>query len=152
MKELPVILAVGAALLLLHAKAKPVSAKAQTVAAGAQTYSTPTSVAAALGAFVAAYTRQATPTVRADVLAPFSWDAFATNATQAASDWTAQNPELGTFSFGAGNPNTTPGWDATMSAVNLGNTAGQSIDQFPGGAVYNLGTDFVNNPLTLGGA
>lgn len=142
------LLGIGA-IWLLSRRAATVTAQQNAIVNGQQTYSTATSVAAVLGAAIAAYTKGATPTVRQDNILNFDWKATPAEEAKAAASWSALAPELGVFSFMGGSlfP---PNWSApTESLVVRRDLFGRAIDGAPSGAVYDVGTDFVNNPFAL---
>jgi hypothetical protein len=145
------LLALGGVYLYSRAHAKP-TPKQKAVMNGSQTYSTPTAVAAALGAFVSAYTRGATPTVPAtDNIVGFNWKPWSENAVQAGKDWSAANPSLGVFTFGDGMPNVDAAWSARPSFVNAPASDGSSVDSLPLGAVYDITTGFQRNAYDFSG-
>lgn len=151
------VLAAGALYLMTRSRTVSAAAaaaatqKSQAVQQGAQTYSTPTSVAAALGAFVAGYTKNAKPTVRTDNVVNYDWQASPT-----LSDFFKSNPNeplLGVFSFGASPKSSNESWSGpTPSLASAWSNQSGEADSSASGAVYDLGTDFLkNNPFALVG-
>ena len=139
-------LAAFAGLFLLRQNAAATTAKQQAIKTGAQTSSTPTSVAAALGAFVAGYTKNATPTVRTDNVVGFDWKPYADAMTKAGRDYAANNPSLGTWTFGTGFANTDSLWKPSVSLVNSPGAMSDTADAFPFGPIYDIGSSFRTNP------
>jgi len=141
------LLAVGGLWLLTRSRTVAASTqKNQTVLQGSQTYSTPTSVAAALGAFVAGMTRGASPTVREDNVVNYDWQPAPTLA-----DFFKQNPNeplLGVFSFGASPKSNDESWSSPINSLASAFSYGSGeSDATASGAVYDLGTDFRKNPV-----
>ena len=145
-------LAVGALYLMKRAQAQSLQAtqKQQAIAQGSQTYSTPTSVAAALGAFIASYTKNATPTVRTDNVVNYDW-----KPVGSLSDYFKPNPNeplLGLFSFGTDVRSNDAAWSGPLaSLVNSPSYGNGSTDSVASGGIYDVGTDFVKNAFGLFG-
>ena len=140
------VLAIGGLWLLTRRATAASTPKAQVVAAGSQQYTTPTSVAAALGAFVAAYTKGATPTVRTDKVANPDWpNVSLANWYQPTLDQVSGG--LGVFDWSTSRAPVADSWlkpsTSTVSdAFSYGDAGSESI----AAPVYTLADDFVMNP------
>lgn len=153
MKTNPLLIA-GAAVagLWLFGRARAQGAAIAGPRAGVQNYSTPTAVAANAARIIVALTK--------NLSTAFDRNAIGTNAMQLDVAGLSPGTNLGGWSFGnmggvfgsqLGDP--VFGWSApNPSAVRNLSVAqyGSEVDQIPAAPVYDMTTDFVNNPPPVG--
>ena len=148
-KKILLIAGAAVAALLLLRRPAPASAQQQAINKGQGNYWTPTTVAQLFNAAVILTNRPgAQPVVREQSIVGFDWQPWGPKTDRALADYQAANPAPGTFTLGAGVNALLDGWTGPKYSFVKEPAAGSAqADANLGGGVYDIGTDWINNPL-----